>query len=74
MWRCAVMRSLDKGDGILVLSELEKAGRLTDLKFSDVVTMELLRGLDPRQTDFVPFLKFLPAFLHWIDADVGGDV
>ena len=68
------MCSIDKGDGILVLSELEKTGRLTKLKFSDIVTMQLLHGLDPRRTDFVPFSKFLPAFLHWIDENNSNDV
>ena len=66
--------SLDKGDGILVLSELERTGRLADLKFSDIITMPLLQELDPRQTDFVPFVKFLPAFLHWIDGSNSNDV
>lgn len=66
------MHSLDKGDGILVLSELE--GRLDKIKFSDIVTMERLRALDPRQTDFVPFSKFVAAFLHWIDDSNSNDV
>ena len=47
---CVCGCSLDRGDGILVLSELELAGRLTKLKFSDIITMEKLREVDDRKT------------------------
>ena len=37
---------------------------------SDLVTVERLKALDPRKTDFVSFPTFLPAFLHWIDGSL----
>ena len=61
---------IDKGDGVIILSELADSGRLDKLGISDFLTLDKLRELDPGKTDYVCFTTFLPAFLHWIDGDL----